>query len=257
MDLSGKIVVITGGSGLLGSAFCKAVIKYNGQVVIADKNIIAAKRLALKLNSGTDKPGAYSHYLDINDEPSVSELIEILDTKFGKIDALINNAYPRNKNYGRKFFEVTYQDFCENIYLNLGGYFITSQKFARYFLKQGHGNIINISSIYGVIAPRFEIYEGTEMTMPVEYAFIKSGIIHFTKFLAKLLRGKNIRVNSLSLGGIQDKQPQVFLDSYKKYTLNKGMLDKEDPANTLVFLLSNMSDYINGQNIIIDDGFTL
>jgi NAD(P)-dependent dehydrogenase (short-subunit alcohol dehydrogenase family) len=257
MNLSNNIIVVTGGGGLLGSSFCKAIIQNNGQAIIADKNIDEANHLADELNSFFDRQAAYPYILDINDISSIERLIDFMDNKFGRINALVNNAYPRNKNYGRKFFEVTYNDFCENLNLNLGGYFLTSQQFSKYFLKQGYGKIINIASIYGVIAPRFEIYEGTNMTMPIEYAFIKSGIIHFTKYLAKLFKGKNIHVNSLSLGGIRDKQPQVFVDNYKKYTLNKGMLDKEDPTSTLVFLLSDISNYINGQNIIVDDGFTL
>lgn len=257
MDLSDKVIVVTGGSGLLGSAFCKAIADNNGKVIIADINKEKADSLSVELNDGRDLQCAWAQYLDINNVGSIEALIYFLNKKFGRIDALVNNAYPRNKNYGRKFFEVEYDDFCENINLNLGGYFITSQKFSAYFSKQGYGNIVNISSVYGVIAPRFEIYEGTSMTMPVEYAFIKAGIIHFTKYLAKVLKDKNIRVNTLSLGGIRDKQPQPFLDNYTKFTLNKGMLDKEDPAHTLVFLLSESSQCINGQNIIADDGFTL
>lgn len=257
MDLSDNVIVITGGSGLLGSAFSTAVVKHNGNAIIADINTSAADRLASELNSRAKIPRAFAVSLDITKKSSILELIKFLDAKFGRIDALVNNAYPRNKNFGRKFFDVEYEDFCENMNMNLGGYFLTSQKLSEYFLKQGFGNIINITSVYGLIAPRFEIYEGTGMTMPVEYAFIKAGIIHFTKYLAKVLKGKNIRVNSLSLGGIKDKQPLAFLENYKKFTLNKGMLDREDPAKALMFMLSENSSYINGQNIIIDDGYTL
>ena len=145
----------------------------------------------------------------------------------------------------------------ENLGLNLGGYFTTSQQFAKFFKIQGYGNIINISSIYGVIAPRFEVYYGTQMTTPVEYAAIKSGLIHLTKYMAKYFKGMNIRVNTLSPGGIFDSQPEVFLKNYKKECLNKGMLDKGDLNGTLVYLLSNMSKYVNGQNIVVDDGFGL
>jgi len=86
----------------------------------------------------------------------LGNLIEYLDDKYSKIDVIVNNAYPRNKNYGRDFFDVEYSDFVENIGLNLGGYFLTSQQFALYFSKQGYGNIINISSIYGVVAPKLK-----------------------------------------------------------------------------------------------------
>jgi len=139
----------------------------------------------------------------------------------------------------------------------LGGYFNTSQQFAKYFQKQKCGNIVNISSIYGVIAPKFEVYDNTSMTMPVEYAAIKSGLIHLTKYMAKYFKGMNIRVNTLSPGGIFDSQPEKFLEAYKKECLNKGILDKSDLKGTLVYLLSDMSKYVNGQNIVIDDGFSI
>ena len=141
--------------------------------------------------------------------------------------------------------------------MNLGGYFLTSQFFAKYFYEQGYGNIINLASIYGVIAPRFEIYDNTPMTMPVEYAAIKSGLIHLSKYMAKYFKGKNIRVNTISLGGIEDKQPEAFLKAYKEFCLNKGMLNPNDIAGTLIYLLSDLSKFVNGQNIVVDDGFTL
>ena len=141
--------------------------------------------------------------------------------------------------------------------MNLGGYFLTSQQFAKYFYEQGYGNIINLASIYGVVAPRFEIYNNTQMTNPVEYAAIKSGLIHITKYMAKYFKGKNIRVNTITLGGIEDKQPETFLKAYKKFCLNKGILDAKDISGTVLYLLSDLSEFVNGQNIVVDDGFTL
>ena len=152
---------------------------------------------------------------------------------------------------------MEYSDFVENLGLNLGGYFTTSQQFAKYFQNKKYGNIINISSIYGVVAPKFEVYENTSMTMPVEYTAIKSGLIHLTKYMAKYFKGMNIKVNTLSPGGIFDSQSEIFLEKYKAECLNKGMLNKSDLQGTLVYLLSDMSKYVNGQNMIVDDGFTL
>jgi len=195
--------------------------------------------------------------MDITSKQSLISVIDHLHSRYGKISALVNNAYPRNLHYGRAFFEVEYCDFCENISLHLGGYFLACQQFGEYFQKQGFGNIINIASIYGVIAPRFEIYEGTELTMPVEYAAIKSAVIHLTRYLAKMFRGKRIRVNAISPGGVSANQPDAFLERYGCLALNKGMLDPADLTGTLVFLLSEWSTQINGQNLIVDDGFTL
>ena len=255
--LENKVVVITGGAGLIGQEFVKAIVKNRGIAVIADINKDMANKVKNSLSKkySTDKIDFVE--LDITSKDSINKCIEELDYKYNKIDALVNNAYPRSKNYAREFFDVEYEDFVENLGLNLGGYFLTSQQFAKYFQKQGYGNIINIGSIYGVVAPKFEIYNQTSMTMPVEYAAIKSGLIHLTKYMAKYFKGMNIKVNTLSLGGIFDNQDERFLKQYKEQCLNKGMLDKSDISGSLIYLLSDMSKYVNGQNIIVDDGFTI
>lgn len=255
--LKGKIVVITGGAGLIGQEFVKAVVEYNGIAIIADINEELGQKVKNELSSALNTKNIDFVKLDITSKSSLKNCIEYLNKKYERIDALVNNAYPRNKNYGKHFFDVEYEDFSQNLGLNLGGYFTTSQQFAKFFKNQGYGNIINISSIYGVVAPKFELYENTQMTMPVEYAAIKSGLIHLTKYMAKYFNGMNIKVNTLSPGGIFDSQPEAFLKKYKEQCLNKGMLDKTDLKGTLIYLLSDMSIYVNGQNIIVDDGFTL
>jgi len=242
---------------LLGQAFVRAIVASHGIAVIADvhadKGQAVCDSIAQELN--TDKISYVQ--VDITSKDSLQSAIQLVQGQYGRIDALVNNAYPRNTQYGRSFEAVEYSDFCENIGLNLGGLFLTSQQFAQHFQKQGHGNIINIASVYGVIAPKFEIYANTTMTMPVEYAAIKSGVIHLTAYMAKLFKGQQIRVNCISPGGILDKQPPVFINAYKANALNKGMLDASDLTGTLVFLLSENSKYINGQNIVVDDGFVL
>ena len=242
--VQGKVVVVIGAGGLLGRDFVRGIGEHRGHPVLAD--IV--------------EPQTSEHLtidVDINSKPSVMALISTVHARYGRIDAVVNSAYPRNAQYGRKFFDVTHEDFCENISLNLGGMFLVCQKMAEYFQKQGHGNIINIASIYGVTAPKVEIYENTAMTMPVEYAAIKSAVIHLTKYMAKYLKGSHIRVNSISPGGILDKQPEVFLSAYKKLCVNKGMLDPAEITNALLFLIGDMSLNINGHNLIVDDGFSV
>ena len=248
-----KIVVITGGAGLLGKEFCQAIAANGAIAVMAEYDLLVAEKVCNTLGNSHIVPAQ----VDITNKDSVAALIATISEKYGRIDALVNSAYPRNKNYGKHFFDVEYEDFCENLGMNLGGYFLTSQLFAKYFYKQGYGNIINLASIYGVVAPRFQIYDNTPMTMAVEYAAIKSGLIHLTKYMAKYFKGKHIRVNTISLGGIEDRQPEPFLKAYKELCLNKGMLDAKDVSGTVVFLLSELSEYVNGQNIVVDDGFTL
>ncbi|TXD50340.1 MULTISPECIES: oxidoreductase [unclassified Polaribacter] len=253
MLLRDKIVVVTGGAGLLGRDFCKMIIENGGTAIVAEYNIALAEEFKREINNDQ----LIIEKVNITSKKSLKVLIDNVHQKFGKIDAIVNSAYPRNKNYGKHFFDVEYDDFCDNLGMNLGGYFLSSQLFAKYFYKQGFGNIVNMSSIYGVVAPRFEIYKDTSMTTPVEYVAIKSGLLHLTKYMAKYFKNKNIRVNAVSLGGLKDQQPESFLKAYQDFCMNKGMLEAKDISGTLLYLLSDLSKYVNGQNIVVDDGFSL
>jgi len=247
--LKDKVVVVTGGAGLIGKEFVKAIVEQNGIAIIADIDETSAKDLN---NTNIDFVK-----LDITSKESLISCIKYLDSKYGKIDALINNAYPRNKNFGRDVFDIEYDDFCQNLNMNLGGYFLSTQQFSKYFYKQGYGNIIMMASIYGVTAPKFEIYEDTGMINAIEYSAIKGGLLHLVKYFAKYFKGKNIRINAISPGGIIDNQQEKFLQAYKSHCLNKGMLNTQDLSGTLIYLLSDMSKYVNGQNIVVDDGWCL
>lgn len=249
--------MITGGAGLLGRSFCHAVVEGGGRCIVADLDEERGARTAEDLNRTFGDGRSTFCRVDINDSDSIEGLLDAAQQKFGRVDALVNNAYPRNRNYGRKFEDVTREDFCDNVAQHLGGYFLVSQKFIAFFRAQGYGNVVNMASVYGFLAPRFELYRETAMTMPVEYAVIKSGVLQLTRYLARYLAGNNIRVNAISPGGIEDAQPQVFQEAYRAFCLNKGMLGASDVSGALIFLLSDMSRFVNGQNLVVDDGFCL
>ena len=126
-----------------------------------------------------------------------------------------------------------------------------------FFKNQGYGNLIHLSSIQGSSSPKFNHYEGTNMISPIEYSAMKAGIISLTKYLAKLYKKDNIRVNCISPGGIIDSQPVKFKNNYKKDCGSKGLLDADDLVGAMLYLISDDSKYMNGQNIIIDDGWSL
>ena len=127
----------------------------------------------------------------------------------------------------------------------------------RQFRVQEHGHLIHVSSIQGVAAPKFEHYEGNNMVSPIEYGAIKSGIISITRYLAKYCKGQNIRANCISPGGIIDSQPADFIKKYKNSCTSKGMLEANDLSGTLLYLLSDQAKFVNGQNLVVDDGWTL
>ena len=255
LRLKDKVLVVTGAAGRIGSEFSLALAQAGAKVVVADVSEEASQSLVNKIVEAGHC--AFAINMDITSEASVDLAIQEILKEFGRIDGLVNNAYPRNKQYGANFFDVSYDSFCENVNVHLGGYFLTSQRFAKYFVEQGKGNIVNMASVYGVVAPRFDIYEGTIMTTPVEYAAIKSAVIQLTKYMANLLGPEGVRVNCISPGGILAGQDESFLEKYNAHCHQKGMLNSIDICGSLVFLLSDDSQWMQGQNLIVDDGFTL
>lgn len=256
--LKNKTIIITGGSGMIGSAFSIVSAKYGANVVIIDIDKKKSDNLVKQIKEKTGNDKIIYLKCNITSLNDVKKAIDIILNNFGEISVLVNNAYPRNKNYGKKYEDVTYEDFCENINLHIGGYFLITQQVSKVMIRQDYGNIINMGSIYGFAAPRFEIYEGTEMTTPVEYAAIKGAIINLTKYLASYLGKYNIRVNCISPGGVYDHQPESFVKKYsQKVLLGKRMANVDDLTGTLLFLLSDDSNYLTGQNIVVDGGWSL
>lgn len=251
--INNLVVAISGGAGLIGSSFSRIIVKNGGKVIIGDLNDELGERLVSDLGEQN------SLFIkgNLTDSNSIRNLLIKGLEKFGKIDAAVHCAYPVTKQWGTRFEDLESADLRTDLFNQLGGAIIFSQKLIQHFRKQGYGNLIHISSIQGVSSPKFEHYEGTDLISPIEYSAIKAGIIAITRYLAKYCKNQNIKVNCISPGGILKSQPEIFLKNYKKDCVSKGMLDTDDLTGTLVFLLSENSKYITGQNIIVDDGWVL
>ena len=183
-------------------------------------------------------------------------LLDLLIDK--KVDALVHCAYPKTKDWGVKLEKLKQKSLNENLINQLGSTIIVSKNIINLFLKQNYGNLILLSSIMGLNNPKFKTYKGTNMSSPIEYSAIKSGIISITKYLAKYYSKKNLKINCLSPGGIIDNsQKKKFIRNYKKECNSKGLLDPKDVVNAINFLLSEKSNFISGQNIVVDDGYSL
>jgi NAD(P)-dependent dehydrogenase (short-subunit alcohol dehydrogenase family) len=252
--LENKTFLIAGAGGLLGSCLVSEVLAQKGKVIAADINLDLMDKRLTELGINTKSNNISLVFLDITDEENVKSFF----SKITGIDGAVNTTYPRNNTYGNHFFDVSLSSFNENLSLHLGSAFLFTQQCANYFKQQTKPfSLVNISSIYGVITPKFEIYENTSMTMPVEYAAIKSALIHLNKYTVAYVNNSSFRINCVSPGGIFDNQPETFMDAYKSYTHGEGMLSVKDVIGPVLFLLSAQSKFTTGQNIIVDDGFSL
>lgn len=253
--LEKKHFLVAGACGLLGRPLVSGLLENGARVVAVDRNKSALQ--ALRDNHAASDA---LHVLDadISSAEHIQQAFQAAETRFGRLDGAVNCTYPRGRNYGRHVLDIEYADFTDSVSQHLGAYFLLMQQCARYAKDSGEAfSLVNFSSIYGSMAPRFEVYEGTPMTMPAEYAAIKSGIQHLTRYFAAYMKGTRFRANCVSPGGVFDHQPEAFLDRYKAHCNHKGMLDPQDLVGSVLFLLSPAADYINGQVLTVDDGFSL
>lgn len=286
--LKGKVIVIAGACGRIGRALSEQVLKAGAIAILADINVKEAQKLSSELldkdarkssqaskllASRTKLPQgakvlqkqdegklkqANAYYLDCKDEESINALIQAVCEDYGQIDGFVNTTYPQGKlGVSKEYLSSSFAQMSDALSAHLASFMLTAQIFAKYFTSKGSGVIVNLSSIMGLYAPKFEYYEGTNMISPLEYSVIKAGINQMTRFLAKLLFNTGVRVNALAAGGIEDSQPQSFLKAYRKGCASKGMLDASDVCGGIVFLLSDAAKYVNGQILLVDDGWGL
>jgi NAD(P)-dependent dehydrogenase (short-subunit alcohol dehydrogenase family) len=241
--LENKIIIVTGGNGLLGKSIISR-IKEEGAFCIN-----------LDVNHETSADFS-TVKCDITNTNTVDESIENILNKFGKIDGLVNNAYPRTADWGNFFEDIKFDSWQKNIDYQLNSYFYITQKVVACMKNKNHGSIVNMASVYGIVGPDFSVYEGTEMTMPAAYAAIKGGIVNFTRYLSSYFGKNNIRVNAVSPGGVFNNQPNQFVENYIRKVPLQRMAKPDDISPAVVFLLSDDSSYITGQNIAIDGGWT-
>lgn len=243
MTLKDKIVIVTGGSGLIGRAIVKDIQRKGGFSINVDLST------EHDIERGTVKA-------DITDDKSIHNAIESIICKYGRIDGLVNCAYPRTPDWGAKFESINPASWRLNVDMQMNSCFVACQNALKYMHNQKKGSIVNIASIYGVVGNDFTLYEDYGGTSPAAYAAIKGGIINFTRYLASYYGKDNIRINCVSPGGIFDNQPPSFVKKYEEKVPMKRMGKPEDIAPAVSFLLSDEAKYITGQNLIIDGGWT-
>jgi NAD(P)-dependent dehydrogenase (short-subunit alcohol dehydrogenase family) len=241
-NLKDKIIVVTGGSGLLGTA------------MINDLKLKGATVLNFEVNQLDDlNDGVIG--CDVTNEISVKIALDLIIDKFGRIDGWVNNAYPRTSDWGDKFEEISVESWQKNVDFQMNSVFICTQKVLEIMKQQGRGSLVNIASIYGVVGPDFSVYEGTGMTMPAAYSAIKGGVVNFTRYLASYYAPFGVRVNCVSPGGVFNDQNDIFVKQYENKVPMGRMGKPKEVAGPVSFLLSDESSYITGHNMLVDGGW--
>lgn len=243
MILKDKVIIVTGGSGLIGREIVKDILSKGGIALNADINV------STDLAKGTLQ-------VDISSEESVQQVVDKIYKKWGRIDGLVNCAYPRTKDWGAFFEDIPFASWQKNVDLQLNSCFLFSQQVLKIMAEQGFGSIVNIASIYGIVGNDFTLYEEYGGTSPAAYSAIKGGIINFTRYLASYYGRKGIRVNCVSPGGIFDHQHPSFVSRYEAKVPMGRMGNPDDIAPAVSFMLSNEAKYITGQNLAVDGGWT-
>lgn len=242
--LNDKVVIVTGGRGLIGREIVGELRECGSKVIDADISV------------ETDEI-AGTYRLDLSDNASIDGLVDFAINRHGRIDGLINAAYPRTCDWGRyKFEDTPFEHWAENVRLQLDSVFYIDQQVSKVMQRQRYGSIVNFGSIYGIVGNDFTIYEAYGGSSPAEYCAIKGGIINFTRYLASYLGKDNVRVNCVCPGGIFDNQRREFLEAYNHRCPMKRMGNPDDIAPLCLFLVSDGAKYITGQIIAADGGWT-
>ncbi|MEE9118712.1 MAG: SDR family oxidoreductase [Calditrichia bacterium] len=256
--LDNRVVILTGGSGLIGSEAVRQLPMLGAQVVVGVRNTDKFNDQVKSISLPEDCPKPVCYKLDISDSSSVQSFFRETINNFKRVDVLINNAFPRTDDWLTPFEDVKPTSLYKNLCDHAGGYFLCCQEAAHYMKKQKKGVMLNIGSIYGNVGPHFPIYENTGMTLSSAYSLIKGGIHTFTKYLATYLAPHNIRVNCLSPGGILDNthQDPEFIKNYIKNTPLGRMAKPDDIIGPMIFLISDASKYVTGEVLMVDGGWT-
>jgi NAD(P)-dependent dehydrogenase (short-subunit alcohol dehydrogenase family) len=261
-DLSGKVAIVTGATGLIGRHHCLALAEAGAKVVACD---ISKEMLDKFL---PEIPGeAIAIAADVTNEDQLKGARDQILEKWGRIDILVNNAAindmfenPAMAAQQSMFENYPVDMFRKSLEVNVTGIFLCSQVFGSVMADNGYGSIINVASTYGVVGPDQSIYRNREgkqtFYKSAAYPATKGAVINFTRFLAAYWGEKGVRVNTLSPGGVENGQDDWFIENYSRKTALGRMAAPTDYRGAVVFLASDASSYMSGANLIVDGGWT-
>ena len=258
MSLKGRVAVVTGGAGHIGGAFCEALAELGASVVIVDVDDKACAKTAARLRKAYHVP-VLPLVADLADERAVRAIPVHVIRRFGRLDVLVNNAAlvgtSALKGWAVPLPAQRSDTFRRALEVNLTAAFLLTQASAPALRKSGHGSVINVGSIYGLVGPNLDLYAGTKMGNPAAYAASKGGLLALTRWFATVL-GPKVRVNAITPGGVLRGQAARFLRTYTARTPLKRMATEEDLKGAVAYLAGDASAYVTGHNLVVDGGFT-
>ena len=258
MSLKGRVAVVTGGAGHVGAAMAEALAELGANIVILDISI----KLCLSVCDRISKEYAVETLplaINLAQEEHIRTVPDEVLNKFGRLDILVNCAAfvgtSKLQGWTTPFEEQSADTWKQALDVNLTASFILTQACTPALRNSGNGSVINIASIYGLVGPDMRLYEETEMGNPAAYAASKGGLLQLTRWLATVL-APDVRVNAITPGGVSRSQSEEFQTRYIEHTPLKRMAVEEDFKGAIAYLASDLSDYVTGQNIIVDGGWT-
>ena len=253
--LDGRVAVVTGGAGLLGSAYCRALVEVGASVACADREEALTDE-SRRVAGLADLERVQFATVDVSEPASVGRMVGEVIGRFGRLDILINNAAGRSAGFFAAFEDYPLDAWNSVVAVNLTGTFLCAQAAGRWMKEHGGGVVLNVASIYGVVAPDQRVYEGVEFNTPAVYSATKAGVIGLTRYLAGYWGRDGIRVNCLTPGGVFNDQPPEFVRRYADRSPMGRMADREEMVGAVLYLVSDASSHVTGHNLVVDGGWT-
>jgi len=258
MSLKDRVALITGGAGHIGAAMAEAVAELGANIVIVDISEESCSSVCEEINKNYNVD-TLPLVIDLAEEDQIRLIPQKAVHEFNRLDILVNCAAfvgtSKLQGWTTSFEEQSVHTWKQALDVNLTAPFILTQACTPALKKSGHGSVINVASIYGLVGPDMRLYTGTTMGNPAAYAASKGGLLQLTRWLAAVL-APDIRVNAITPGGVRRNQPRKFCERYIEKTPLKRMAIEEDFKGAVAYLASDLSSYVTGQNLIVDGGWT-
>lgn len=255
-ELTDKVIAITGACGLVGRAFCEAAAQFGAHVVLLD---IAAAHPAVQAEEleKKHKRKMLGIDLDVSKRSSVEAAKEKILSAFSRMDGLVNAHQNKSHLIFEPFENVSDDNWDTVVDVNLKGTFLTCQIMGHWMAENGGGSIVNMPSTYSVVAPNQNLYEGTSLGCPAAYSASKGAIDALSRYLASYWAKKKVRVNMITPHGVWNNHEAQFEQNFARFSPMQRLSYNHEVAGALVYLLSDASSYVTGDNMLVEGGWTV